>query len=333
MRILLTGGAGYIGSHLAVYLLELGYQVILFDNLKKSSKAHLTAITSASSGKLIFIEGDLLDTALLQRVLKSYHIQAVIHLASFKSIPESISNPLVYYENNVSGTISLLNAMQEANVLSLIFSSSCAVYGHSNLLPLKESNQRCPENPYGKTKYFIEEILNDISHTNKAWNIVCLRYSNVSGFFMPSIFSNISFSNSQDIFSVIAQVMMGKLKKVPIYGQNYPTEDGTTKRDYIHVLDIAKAHFQVLNWIKHQEIKFEIFNLGTGRAYSILEVISSFEKCSGIKIPYEFYPARQGDVIESYCCNVKAKTMLNWQAIHNLKDICLSIFQMIIKNG
>jgi UDP-glucose 4-epimerase len=324
MNILLTGGAGYIGSHLVVYLLELGYQVVLFDNLKQT--------TLASGDQSIFIQGELSDTLLLRKILKKYQIDMVVHLASFKSIPESISNPLDYYDNNISGTLSLLHAMREENVLSLIFSSSCAVYGHSNLLPLKESNPKCPENPYGKTKYFIEEILKDMTNTDKAWNMVCLRYSNVSGFFMPSIFTKTIFSHSKDIFSVIAQVMMGQLKNLPIYGKNYPTVDGTTRRDYIHVLDIAKAHGQVLRWMKHKEKNFETFNLGTGQAYSVLEVLNTFEKCSGIKIPYEFYPPRQGDVIESYCCPDKAKKMLDWQATQTLEDICLSVFQMIGKN-
>ncbi len=327
VNILLTGGTGYIGTHLTVLLQQFGHNLVLYDNLHNSRKNVLAKIKAITNIKPTFIHGDLLDTRLLSKTLSQFHIDTVIHLGASKSIEESYHVPIAYYENNIAGSLHLFKAMQESDVHSLIFASSSAVYGDAQALPIKEQHPKNPINPYGRSKLYIEQILTDIVNSYSDWQVVLLRYFNVAGAHESGILNESPCEAAQNIFSVLREVSLGKRTSLPVYGNNYATKDGTTVRDYIHVMDLAKAHQNVLQWMAAHNTPLEDFNLGSGVATSILDVVQVYETCTKQKIHYDFHPPRVGDVAQSYACIEKARDKLNWQPEKSLQDMCESFLK------
>jgi UDP-glucose 4-epimerase len=327
MNILLTGGTGYIGSHLTVCLQEAGHHLVLFDNLNNSKKNVLARIKDITKIQPTFVCGDLLDTRLLSKTLKQFNIDTVIHLGASKSIVDSLKSPIEYYENNIVSALHLFKAMQESQVRSLIFASSSAVYGLAQDLPIKEEHPKNPINPYGRSKLYIEEILNDIVHSYEDWRVVLLRYFNVVGAHESGILNESPIATAQTIFSVLREVILGKRSMFPVYGHHYPTKDGTAIRDYIHVMDLAQAHQAVLEWMSIQDNPIEAFNLGSGKGSSIIDIIKMYENCSNKKIHYEFLEPRVGDVPNSYACIQKAYNKLQWQPHQSLQDMCESFIK------
>lgn len=327
MNILLTGGTGYIGSHLTVLLQQCGHNLVLFDNLHNSKKNVLAKIKTITSIKPTFIHGDLLNTRLLSKTLSQFHIDTVIHLGASKSIEASYHFPITYYENNIASALHLFKAMQESQVHSLIFASSSAVYGDAQALPIKEQHPKNPINPYGRSKLYIEQILSDIVNSYGDWRVVLLRYFNVAGAHESGILNEAPCGPAQNIFSVLREVSLGKRPSLPVYGNNYPTKDGTTVRDFIHVMDLAKAHQDVLQWMANQNTALEDFNLGSGIGTSIFDLIRVYESCAKQKINYEFFAPRIGDVPKSFACIEKAHIKLNWQPKKSLQDMCESFLK------
>ena len=327
MNIILTGGTGYIGTHLTVMLQQFGHNLVLFDNLCNSTKNALAKIKAITNIKPIFIQGDILDTRLLSKTLNQFQIDTVIHLAASKSIEKSYHFPISYYENNVASSLHLFKAMQESDVHSLIFASSSAVYGDAQALPMKEQHPKNPINPYGRSKLYIEQILSDIVNSYSDWRVVLLRYFNIAGAHESGILNESPCEAAQNIFSVLREVSFGKRTSFPIYGNNYATKDGTAVRDYIHVMDLAKAHQNVLQWMADQKTPVEDFNLGSGVATSILDVIKIYETCSKQKIQYDFHRPRVGDVAQSSACIEKARSKLHWQPEKSLQDMCESFLK------
>jgi UDP-glucose 4-epimerase len=318
-HILITGGTGFIGSHVAVALLQSNHKVILYDNLRNSHREVLQNIAMIANRKPIFVCGNLLDTDLLIKTFKKYQITMVIHLAASKSIAESISNPIHYYENNISGTLSLFRAMEACDVKELVFSSSSAVYGEVENCSITEDFFPHPVNPYGQSKFFIEEILKDIV-SSLQWNVTVLRYFNVIGAHSSRLLIENPKDKTGNIFLNICDVLQGNKPYLSIYGHDFHTPDGTAIRDYVHVEDVARAHVHVLEWMKNKKSSIEIFNLGSGQGMSVLDVIQIAEQQTQKKIPYHFYPIRTGDVSISYACIQKAKEILNWVPRYHIND-------------
>jgi len=321
-KILITGGMGYIGSHTAVSLVSEGYYPILFDNLSNSRLEVLDALNSITKEKLVFVHGDICDKKKLIEVMTEFHIDAVIHFAGLKAVGESVVKPLFYYENNVGGTITLLNAMKECNVKKIVFSSSATVYGEPKYLPLDESHHRSATNPYGQSKIFIEKILEDIA-LYQGFSVVNLRYFNPVGAHKSGLIGDNPLNIPNNLMPYIAQVSTGKLDKLSIFGFDYNTPDGTGIRDYVHVVDLAEAHIKALEYIMNND-GISSFNIGTGQGYSVLEVIRSYEIASGKSIPFKFHDRRPGDISECYASAEKANRILGWKAKYNLEDMCLS---------
>lgn len=327
MNILITGGTGYIGSHLAVVLQQFGINIVLYDNLSNSKKDVLEHINQITNLKPIFVCGDLLDTNLLSKTLKKHHISTVIHLGASKSIVESAQNPINYYENNVVGSLHLFKAMQDCKVRRLMFASSSAVYGNVKNFPIFEEHPKKPINPYGRSKLYTEQMLSDIVNTFPNWQVVVLRYFNVVGAHDSGLLNESPPEASSNIFSVLRQVSFGQKSVFPIYGNSYPTPDGTAIRDYVHVMDVARAHLLALQCLLSTETSWEDFNLGSGLGFSILDIVKVFEKCSGHNINYEFLTPRMGDVATSFASIEKIKNSLNWYPEKNLHDMCESFLK------
>ena len=323
MNILLTGGAGYIGSHTAIALSEAGYTVTILDNFSNSHKSVLDRLEKIIGKKLAYIDGDVRDTTLLMQIFEKYKFNAVIHFAGLKSVGESIQTPIEYYENNIEGSISLLHALKVSNVKTLIFSSSATVYGDPKYVPLDEEHPIGPTNPYGRTKLHTEEILKDLASSDPSWRIVCLRYFNPVGAHQSGLIGEEPKGIPNNLLPFIAQVAAGKISALNVYGNDYPTTDGTGVRDYIHVVDLAKGHIAALNYAS-SHTGWEVFNLGTGRGYSVFEMLKTFELISGKRIPYTLSERRSGDVATCFADVKKAKDLLDWTAEKNLDDICLS---------
>lgn len=319
--ILVTGGAGYIGSHTTLALLEAGHNVIVLDNLANSSLESLRRVERICGRAATFIEGDIRDRALLDSIFVRHSIQAVLHFAGLKAVGESVEQPLAYYENNVSGSVVLFQAMAAAGVFNLVFSSSATVYGEPKQMPISEDCPTgTPTNPYGRSKLMIEEILRDLAISEQRWSIALLRYFNPVGAHHSGLIGEDPNGIPNNLLPYISQVAVGKLQQLSVYGDDYPTVDGTGVRDYIHVVDLADGHLKALAAIaKSQGV--HIWNLGTGQGYSVLQMITAFEQAAKVKVPYKIVDRRSGDIAECWADPNKAATELDWQAVHSLNDM------------
>jgi UDP-glucose 4-epimerase len=326
MNILVTGGAGYIGSHTCVELLKAGYDVIVMDNLSNSKEESLERVQEISGKKLIFQKIDLLDSLALQTLFEVYHIDAVIHFAGLKAVGESVADPLRYYQNNVRGSLALFEAMNQAQVRKIVFSSSATVYGEPQSVPLREDFPLSATNPYGRSKLMIEDILRDLYKSDNRWDIALLRYFNPVGAHSSGRIGEDPLGIPNNLLPYIAKVAVGKLPEVLVFGADYPTPDGTGIRDYIHVVDLAVGHIKALE-ILERNPGLVTYNLGTGRGYSVLEVIRSFEAASGKKIPYRVVERRPGDVAASYADPNLAEQALNWKAQRNIDQMCADVWR------
>ena len=334
MNIFLTGGMGYIGSHTAVVLLQLGYNVTIFDNLSNSNKSVLNRIEQITGKCPDFIEGDIRDKSSLVRSLKLSQADTVIHFAGLKSVGESVVKPIEYYDNNVVGTIQLLKAMKDANVCNLIFSSSATVYGIPQALPISED---CPTqnatNPYGRSKLQIEEILHDYSIANKDISVVCLRYFNPIGAHESGLLGEDPKGIPNNLMPYIMKVAAGELPCLGVFGDDYDTPDGSCIRDFINVVDLAKAHVIAIRRIleKKQKETVEVFNIGTGRGLSVLELINAFEKATGVKLNYQIVGRRAGDIEKVWADPKFANEELGWKAVETIEDTLRSAWNWQLK--
>jgi len=332
MNILLTGGTGYIGSHTAVVLTQLGHKVVLFDNLSNSSEWVVQRLEQITEVKTHFVKGDVRDSELLLNSLKNYGIDAVIHFAGLKSVGESVNQPIEYYANNVQGTIVLLQAMQSAGVKNLVFSSSATVYGEPKYLPLDERHPTSATNPYGRSKLHIEEMLNEIAKSDNDWRIACLRYFNPVGAHESGLIGENPRGVPNNLMPYIAQVAAGLRTELNVFGGDYPTKDGTGVRDYIHVIDLAEGHAAALTYLS-KATGYQAINLGTGNGYSVFDMVNAFEKTSGCKIPYKVVARREGDVAACYADPGKARELLSWSAKRGLEDMCASTWRFKIEDS
>lgn len=322
MRVLLTGGLGFIGSHTAVALTAQGHEPILYDNLCNAKPEVVDALARITGKKPLFIEGDIRDKALLTQVLREQKIEAVIHFAGLKAVGESCVKPLEYYDNNVGGTVTLLEAMSACGVKRMLFSSSSTVYGTSKKLPLTEEHPTGGvTNPYGRTKLMIEHILADLCAADPQWSAVCLRYFNPIGADPSGLIGEDPNGIPNNLLPYVARVAAGTLPFVRVFGNDYETPDGTGVRDYIHVSDLAEGHAAALPYLA-AHTGWDAINLGTGQGYSVLEIIHAFEAASGKKIPYQFLPRRAGDIAANWADAGKAKRLLGWSAKRDLATMC-----------
>ena len=320
--ILVTGGAGYIGSHTVLQLLEQNFDVVVLDNLCNSSPESLRRVESITDKKVTFIQGDIRDDIVLNRVFTSYRIDAVIHFAGLKAVGESVEQPLKYYENNVFGTLQLCKVMQQHQVTNIVFSSSATVYGDPAALPLREDMPTGqPTNPYGQSKLMVEHVLTDLYASNYQWNIVLLRYFNPAGAHPSGLIGEDPNGIPNNLMPFITQVATGKRACLNVFGDDYDTHDGTGVRDYIHVEDLAAGHLKALTKI-FDSAGLCLFNLGTGKGYSVLDMVNAFQEESGKRIPYNIVPRRSGDVAACFADPSKAEKELHWQAKKGLLDMC-----------
>ncbi len=323
MNILLTGGAGYIGSHTTSVLVEKNHSAVIFDNFSNSHPNILFDLENILGRPITFIKGDICDTNLLNDTLHKFKIDAVIHFAGLKSVGESSKVPINYYCNNVNGTLSLLKAMQKNNIKKLVFSSSATVYGNPEYLPLDENHKTKPTNPYGRSKLYIEEILNDLALSDKTWKIICLRYFNPLGAHPSGLIGENPNGIPNNLMPYISLVASKEIPYLGIFGSDYDTHDGTGIRDYIHVMDLAEGHIAALDYLNIHS-GWSAINLGTGSGLSVLEIVNNFELVTGKKIPFEFKSRRLGDVAICYADVTKAEKELNWKAKRKISEICES---------
>lgn len=317
--ILVTGGAGYIGSHTVVELLNSGYQVVVLDNLSNASVTALQRVERLTGRTVSFIEGDVRDSGDLDALFAAHPIDAVIHFAALKAVGESVEKPLAYYDNNVTGLLSLLAAMQRAGVFKLVFSSSATVYGECNPIPYREPMPRSATSPYGWSKVICEQLLSDMAGADRRWQLLALRYFNPVGAHPSGEIGEDPEGIPNNLMPFISQVAVGRRAELAVFGDDYPTVDGTGVRDYLHVVDVARGHLAGLAALV---AGFEAINLGAGRGYSVLEVIRAFEAASGVAIPYRIEPRRSGDIAEFYADASLAAQRLNWRAEKTLAQIC-----------
>ena len=322
MKILLTGGAGYIGSHTAIELMALGHEVIIVDNLVNASEKVLERINTISGKTPKFYKADCCDKEAMDKLFDENEIDAVIHFAGLKAVGESCRMPIEYYKNNIDSTLVLLEVMREHGVNNIIFSSSATVYGSPDTVPIKETAVvgRCT-NPYGWTKYMNEVILTDATKANPELSVVLLRYFNPVGAHKSGLIGESPSGIPNNLMPYISQVAVGKLAQLSVFGNDYPTPDGTGVRDYIHVVDLARGHACAVDYVVANK-GVEVFNLGTGVGYSVLDMVKAFEKESGRSVPYKIVDRRPGDIAECYADSTKAKEMLGWTATHTLEDMC-----------
>jgi UDP-glucose 4-epimerase len=333
-KILVTGGAGYIGTHTCIALYEAGYDVVVYDNLSNSSREAINRVSTLIGQTIEFIESDIRDAEVLKQVFASHEFFGVIHFAGLKAVGESVSKPLLYYNNNVGGTITLLEVMSEYNVKNLVFSSSATVYGDPERLPINEESPRSCTNPYGQSKLAVEYVLEDLAVSDDSWNLIALRYFNPVGAHTSGQIGEDPNDIPNNLMPYISQVAVGKLDKLSIFGNDYPTVDGTGVRDFIHVIDLAQGHVAALNYLdkqtrsngsgttKKNSVGFLPINLGTGKGTSVLELVSAFSEVSGQSIPYQFAERRAGDIASCYASADKAKMLLGWQAELSIADMC-----------
>ncbi len=326
MAILITGGAGYIGSHTCIELKKAGYDMVIVDNLSNSKEESLKRIEKIMGCSVPFYKADILDRAALQEIFRKHNIEAVIHFAGLKAVGESVQIPLKYYENNIAGTVVLLEVMAEFGVKKIVFSSSATVYGAAEEVPLKENMPLGATNPYGKTKLYIEEIMRDLYVSDKTWSICLLRYFNPIGAHESGTIGEDPQGIPNNIMPYISQVAIGKLPHLNVFGNDYDTADGTGVRDYIHVVDLAKGHVKAVNWVLNNT-GCDPINLGTGNGYSVLQLVHAFEKACGKEIPFKFTDRRPGDLAEVYADPSKAKAVLGWEAEYDLERMCQDVWR------
>ncbi len=321
MNVLVTGGAGYIGSHTVLELLNAGHNPIVVDNLSNSSKESLIRVESITGKKPVFYEADLLDKEAVDNIFKSHEIESVIHFAGYKAVGESVQKPLMYYENNIGSTLILCELMKKHGVKNLVFSSSATVYGDPASVPITEEFPLSATNPYGRTKLFIEYILKDFYKADEAWNIALLRYFNPVGAHESGLIGEDPNDIPNNLMPYVSQVAVGKLKELSVFGDDYPTPDGTGVRDYIHVVDLALGHLKALEKLNSSP-GLVIYNLGTGNGSSVLDMVKAFQEASGKPVPYKIAPRRSGDVAECYADPHKAESELGWKAKRGIKEMC-----------
>lgn len=331
MRILVTGGAGYIGSHTVVELLNAGHEVVVIDNLSNSCEESLRRVEQITGKKVIFYKNDVRDPAALELIFTAHDIDWVIHFAGLKAVGESCEKPVEYYDNNLYGTLVLLQAMRAHGCKKIVFSSSATVYGEPEKLPLtEECRTGGTTNPYGTSKYFQEIMLTDVYKADKEWTVALLRYFNPVGAHESGLIGEDPKGIPNNLTPYIAKVAIGELKEIGVFGNDYPTPDGTGVRDYIHVVDLAKGHVAAIDRITKSGVY--IYNLGTGVGYSVLEVIRAFEKACGRKLPYVIKPRRSGDLASNYADCTKAKRELGWEAKLGIDEMCASLWNWQKKN-
>ena len=323
MSILVTGGAGFIGSHTCVELLNAGYDVVVVDNLYNASKKALDRVEQITGKKVTFYEADILDREALNAIFDKEKIDSVIHFAGYKAVGESVRKPIEYYYNNITGTLILCDVMRNHGVKNIVFSSSATVYGDPAFIPITEE---CPKgkitNPYGQTKGMLEQVLTDIYVSDPEWKVVLLRYFNPIGAHKSGLIGEDPKGIPNNLVPYVAQVAIGKLKCLGVFGNDYDTHDGTGVRDYIHVVDLAKGHVAAIKKVEETEPGVLIYNLGTGKGYSVLDVVHAFEKACGKEIPYEIKPRRAGDIATCYADPTKAKNELGWVAQYGIEEMC-----------
>ena len=322
MQILVTGGAGYIGSHTCVELLEGGYQVVVVDNLCNSNPKSLERVQAITGKRLKFYRGDVRDEALLEKIFRENPIDAVIHFAGLKAVGESVAQPWRYYDNNLNATLVLTKVMEKFGVKKIIFSSSATVYSEGNEMPLKETSPTgdC-RNPYGWTKYMTEQILSGMAHADQDWHMVLLRYFNPIGAHESGKIGEDPRGIPNNLMPYITQVAVGRREKLSVFGDDYDTPDGTGVRDYIHVVDLAKGHVAAVKFVAENP-GCEVFNLGTGTGYSVLDMVKAFNSANGLEIPYAITPRRPGDIATCYADPAKSEKILGWKAEKDLLDMC-----------
>ena len=332
MNILVTGGAGYIGSHTCIELMANGYDVIVVDNLCNSNPKSLDRVEQLAGKKPKFYEGDVRDEALMRKIFAENEISAVIHFAGLKAVGESVAQPWRYYDNNLNSTLVLTKAMEEAGCKRIIFSSSATVYSGDNEMPLRETSRtgNCT-NPYGWTKYMTEQILSGMAHADKEWSIVLLRYFNPVGAHASGLIGEDPRGIPNNLMPFISQVAVGRREKLSVFGNDYDTHDGTGVRDYIHVVDLAKGHVAAVKYAV-ENLGCEVFNLGTGTGYSVLDMVKAFEEANGVKVPYQIVDRRPGDLATWYADPTKSREKLGWKAEKTLVDMCRDSWNWQSKN-
>ena len=324
MKVLVTGGAGYIATHTDVCLLNAGYEVVAVDNFSNSSYESIENVEKITGKKVIFYEGDVADKAVLEKIFSEHKIDAVIHFAGLKAVGESCAKPLLYYRNNLDSTLTLLETMVKYDVKRFVFSSSATVYGTPERLPLDEECRLSTTNPYGSTKLMIENILRDVYAADNSFHILLLRYFNPVGAHESGLIGEDPKGIPNNLMPYVAKVAHGELPYLNVFGNDYPTPDGTGVRDYIHVMDLAEGHLAALEHIDNYGV--EAINLGTGVGYSVLDMVKAFEKASGRPVPYKIAPRRAGDIASCYASPEKAAKELNWRAKRNLEDMCRDLW-------
>ena len=322
MSILVAGGAGYIGSHTCVELLEAGYEVVVVDNLYNASQEAINRVEKITGKKVSFYEADILDREALNKIFDAHKIEAVIQFAGYKAVGESVQKPIEYYYNNITGTLVLCDVMRAHGVKNIVFSSSATVYGDPAQIPITENCPKGqPTNPYGWTKSMLEQVLTDIHTSDPEWNVILLRYFNPIGAHKSGLIGEDPKGIPNNLLPYVAQVAVGKRECLGVFGNDYDTPDGTGVRDYIHVVDLAAGHVKAIEKLRENP-GVEIYNLGTGNGYSVLQVVAAFEKACGHKIPYEIKPRREGDIATCYCAPQKAKAELGWKAKYGIDEMC-----------
>lgn len=331
-KILITGGAGYIGSHTALELLNDGYEVVVYDNLCNSSRESVRRVEELTGKKISFYEGDVLDKEALDAMFAAEKVDAVIHCAALKAVGESVRKPLEYYHNNITGTLTLMGAMRDANVKNIVFSSSATVYGNPEKMPITED---CPKgactNPYGWTKSMMEQIMTDLQKADPEWNVILLRYFNPVGAHESGRIGEDPKGIPNNLMPYISQVAVGKLEKLGVFGDDYDTPDGTGVRDYIHVVDLAIGHVKAIHYI-FTNPGLDVINLGTGVGYSVLDMVKAFSKAIGRDLPYEIKPRREGDIAMCYADPAKAFEVLGWKAERGLEEMCADTWRWQSQN-
>lgn len=331
MAVLVTGGAGYIGSHTCVELLNAGEEIIILDNFYNSKPEALNRIRQITGKDFLFYEADLLDKAAIERIFSENSIDSVIHFAGLKAVGESVQKPILYYHNNITGTLNLCDVMQSHNVKKIVFSSSATVYGSPKSVPIDETFPLSTTNPYGSTKLMIEQILRDIYIADKEWSIALLRYFNPIGAHPSGLIGEDPNGIPNNLVPYIAQVAVGKLECLGVFGNDYPTHDGTGVRDYIHVVDLALGHLKALDKVRRDK-GVDAYNLGTGKGYSVLDVVKAYEKACGKPVKFQIKPRRPGDIAECYANPKKAKEILGWEATRGIDEMCRDSWNFTLKN-
>jgi UDP-glucose 4-epimerase len=327
MRILLTGGAGYIGSHTVVALAAAGHSVVCFDNLSNSRADVMDRLEVITEQQVPLVFGDIRDCGALQQAIHDNGIEAVIHFAGLKAVGEAVARPFIYYDNNIRGTLSLVEAMIACNMKTLVFSSSATVYGEPQYLPLDETHPTATTNPYGRTKLMVEEMLTDIVAADPDWRVAVLRYFNPVGAHESGLIGEDPNGVPNNLMPFISRVASGRLARLSIFGGDYDTPDGTGVRDYIHVTDLAAGHVAALDAISSHNAPISTWNLGTGQGYSVLEMVRAFERVNGVSVPFQITDRRPGDVASCYASPDKVKADLDWEATLGLDDICASMWR------